>query len=171
MEVGDYVLSFDGPERELRQPLSAVFRRLWNNLPSPINNSQNNGCQNKTANEFLAESFVDLLVLQIPSAFDTRTRWREEWIRGGSDFWPQISAAQSGQLGSEIHTRSQMLRSVEETLSIASNIKHWAIEHFDGALATTQDIVDIVNKLRRVDKIYTKDFSELTGIKASIVTA
>jgi hypothetical protein len=174
MDVGDYVLSFDDSNRELRQPLSAVYRRLWKNLPSPINNSQNNSCQNKTANEFLAESFVDLLYLQVPSGrviFDPKMRWREEWIRGGTDFWPAIDAAQSGKLGSGMQTRSQMLRSIEETLSIASNIKHWAIEHFEGGLVTTQDVIEIVNKLRTVDKIYTKDFSELTGIKASIITA
>ena len=173
MDVGDYVTSFDGSNREIRQPLSAVYKRLWENLPAPINNSQNNSCQNKPANDFIAESFVDLLFLEIPSGSVTNRydRWREEWIRGNSDFWPEIEASQTGKLGSTIQTRSQLLRSIEDTLSIASNIKHWAIEHSDSGLVNTQDVIDIVNKLRRVDKIYTKDFSELTGIKASIVTA
>jgi len=56
-------------------------------------------------------------------------------------------------------------------LTIASNMRHWAIAHSEGGALTTQDIIDVVTKLRRVDKVYTKDFSELTGIKASIITA
>jgi hypothetical protein len=173
MDVGDYLLSFDESDRELRSPLSTVYKRLWKDTYVPINNSQNNSCQNKTAIDFISESFVDLLFLQIPSARsdDRRTRWREEWIRGGEDFWPDVNKIEIGRLGSNLQTRSQTLRSIEETLSIASNIKHWAIEHSEPGLVSTQDIIDIVNKLRRVDKIYTKDFSELTGIKASIITA
>lgn len=173
MGVGDYVLSFDEDTRDLREPLSVVYRRLWRNLPVPINNSQNNNCQNKLANEFLAESFVNLLFLRVPGrrTFDRNERWREEWLRGGSDFWPEITAAQSGKLGSDFETRSQILSSLEQTLSIASNISHWAIANSSGGLLATEDIVETVNRLRRVDRIYTKDFSELTGAKAAIITA
>lgn len=173
MDVGDYALSFDETNRRLRQPLSKVYERLLKNLAHPINNSQNNSCENKPANDFIAESFVDLLFLQIPAGMNVAPTapWREEWIRGNSNFWPEIESAQSGKLGANFQTRSHLLRSIEETLSIASNVKHWAIEHTDVGLASTQDVIDVVNKLRRVDKIYTKDFSELTGIKATIITA
>ena len=174
MQVGDYVMSFDDRTRELRQPLSSVYKRLWEILPSPINNSQNNSCMNKSANEFLAETFADLLFLRIPpcnSEMSRSERWREEWLRGGNGFWDDVNASQSGKLGSTTQTRSQLLRSLEETLSIGSNIKHWAVAHSEGGMVTTQDIVDVVNKLRRVDKIYSKDFSELAGVKAAIITA
>jgi hypothetical protein len=174
MGVGDYVLSFDEQTRELRQPLSVVYRRLWRNLPVPINNSQNNSCQNKVANEFLAESFADLLFLRIPpnhTVPDSREQWREEWLRESGDFWHEISASHRGQMGSVLQTKTQFLNSLERTLSIASNMGHWAIENSDGGLVTTDEIVDTVNKLRRVDRIYTKDFSELTGVKAAIITA
>ncbi|PYS89910.1 MAG: hypothetical protein DMF62_06145 [Acidobacteria bacterium] len=174
MEVGDYVLSFDETTRELRQPLSAVYRRLWKNLPSPFNNSQNNSCQNKAANEFLAENFVDLLFLRIPQIGAPQKRaanWREDWLNGANKFQPLPSEIESRTFGSSPVSKSQRLRSLEEMLTIASNIKHWAIAHSDGGQLTTQDIIDVVTKLRRVDKVYTKDFSELTGIKASIITA
>ena len=36
--VGDYVLSFKEETRELRQPLSTVYRRLWSIRPEPFNN-------------------------------------------------------------------------------------------------------------------------------------
>ena len=68
MAVGDYVLSFNPDTLELRQPLSTVYRRLWTILPEPVNNGQNNNCQNKTANDFLAESFPDLMFLRLPGS-------------------------------------------------------------------------------------------------------
>jgi hypothetical protein len=174
MATGDYLLSFDERTRELRLPLSTIYRRLWSNLPIPVNNSQNNSCQNKPANEFLAESFVDLMFLRLPdsvSEVEPKDRWREEWLRVGSGFWRDLSKTQAGKLGAPAETRSQYLRFLEDTLSIASNIKHWAISTTEGGSITTQDIVDTVAKVRRVEAIYTKDFSELLGQKAVIVTA
>ncbi len=174
MAVGDYAAAFTDETRELRQPLSNVFKRLWSLQPAPLNNSQINGCQNKTATEFLAESFVDCMFLRLPTprnAYPEADRRREEWLRGADDFWPDLIAAQRGTLGSKVEAKSQYLKLLEETLSIASNIKHWAISHTDGSAFSSQDVVDIVNKLRRVEAIYTKDFSELTGTKAVMITA
>ena len=174
MGVGDYVLSFDDTNRDLKQPLSVIFKRLWRNLPAPLNNSQNNSCQNRATYEFLAENFVELLFLRLPSknsVVDSKTRWREEWLRGNDDFWNDFNASQTGKLGANVETRSQFLRSLEEALSIASNVKHWAIEYVDGGFISTQDVIDSINKIRHVDKIYSKDFSELLGVKASIITA
>ncbi len=174
MSVGDYALSFDENTRDLRRPLSVVFRQLRETVPVPINNSQNNTCQNKTPNEFLAEGFVDLMFLNLPngrSAYEAKDRWREEWLRGTGDFWFELEAAQNGKLGAPVETKSQFLCSLDETLSIASNIKHWAIAHVEGGFVATQDIVETVSKIRRVEAVYTKDFTELTGNKAVIITA
>ena len=68
MAVGDYVLSFTDDTLEFRQPLSTVYRRLWTIFPEPVNNGQNNNCQNKTPDEFIAESYTDLMFLRLPSA-------------------------------------------------------------------------------------------------------
>jgi hypothetical protein len=174
MDVGDYVLSFDEQTRELRQPLSRVYERLWRNTLPPINNSQNNSCQNRNDNEFLAESFVELLYLHIPTnnlERESTARWREEWLRGNIDFWDELDRSQAGRVGSPVRSRSHFLWTLEETLSIASNIKHWAISIADGGFISVQEAVDTVNRLRHVDKIYSKDFSELTGVKATIITA
>src|SRR5260221_6352815 len=56
MATGDYVLSFTDQTLELRQPLSNVFRRLWTIEGEPVNDVQTNGCQNKSAEAFLAET-------------------------------------------------------------------------------------------------------------------
>ncbi len=180
MSVGDYVLSFTEETLELRQPLSAVYRRLWSVLPEPFNNGQNNNCYNKPINEFLAESFSDLMFLRLPPAHNQNQRgrsgaksWREEWLRGADDFWQDTETANAGKLGASIETKSQYLRLLEETLHAAAQIPHWAIAHVEDGFVSTQDIVETVQKIkrRRVDTIFTKDFSELTGTKAVIITA
>jgi hypothetical protein len=178
MAVGDYVLSFTPETLELRQSLSNVFRRLWTLQPDPVNNGQNNTCSNKNPNEFLAESFVDMLFLQLPQPHAQNRRssigntaWREEWLRGGSDFWEDLESSQSGRLGTSTETKSQYLHLLEETLQTASNINSWAISHVEDGSIATQDIVETVSKIRRVNTIFTKDFSELTGTKAVIITA
>ena len=177
MAVGDYVHSFSDDTLEFRQPLSTVYRRLWTIFPEPVNNGQNNNCQNKNADEFIAESYTDLMFLRLPSAGAVgrenlnRTLWREEWLRGGSDFWPDVERVRNGKLGMPVETKSQYLRLLEETLRTASHIPQWAIAHVESGFLSTQDIVDIIGRIRRVEAIYTKDFSELTGTKAVIITA
>ncbi len=178
MSVGDYLLSFDKETLELRQPLSNVFRRLWSVSPEPVNNGQNNACQNKNANDFIAENYMDLIFLRLPSAHNQSqqnylgwTAWREEWLRFGDNFWSDLEKAQAGRLGTLIETKSQYLRLVEETLRTASHIPAWAIAHVEDGFISTQDIVETIGQIRRVDTIFTKDFSELTGSKAVIITA
>lgn len=178
MAAGDYVLSFTDETLELRQPLSNVFRRLWTVQPEPVNNGQNNICQNKNPDEFIAENYTDLMFLRLPSAqagsrrgSRDRSFWREEWLRGGDDFWDVVESAQNAKLGTVIETKSQYLRLLEETLRTASHIKTWAIAHVEDGFLSTQDIVETIGKIRRVDAIYTKDFTELMGTKAVIITA
>jgi hypothetical protein len=179
LNVGDYVLSFTAETLELRQPLSTVFRRLMSALPEPVNNGQNNTCQNKNAHEFIAENFSsDLMFLRLPRAHNLTQRnylgwtaWREEFLRGGDDFWNDLEFKQSGRLGTLIETKSQYLRLLQQTLETAKHIKSWAIAHVEDGYISTQDIVETIGRERRVDTIYTKDFSELTGTKAVIITA
>jgi hypothetical protein len=176
--VGDYALSFHEETREIRQPLSNVFRRLWTIEPEPFENGERNTCSNKGADDFIAETHADLMFLRLPAAhaqsmkmYLGRSAWREEWLRGGSDFWSDVESAFSGRLGGSTETKSQYLHHLEETLRRASHIPHWAIAHVETGFIATQDVVDTVAAIRRVNTIYTKDFSELTGTKAVIVTA
>src|SRR5688572_5520447 len=68
LATGDYVFAFKDETRELRQPLSTVFRRLWSIQPEPFTNGQENTCQNKTADDFIAETRADLMFLRLPAA-------------------------------------------------------------------------------------------------------
>jgi hypothetical protein len=104
-------------------------------------------------------------------AFLGQAAWREEWLRGGADFWESFDTDQAGKLGMPTETRSQYLRLLEETLRKAMHIETWALAHVEDGSMSTQEIIETVGKIRRVEAIYTKDFSELTGTKAVIITA
>ncbi len=178
MKVGDYVHSFDESTRELRQPLSNVFRKLWNIQKLPVDNESNNKCQNKSVNEFTAENYSDLLFLRLPNARKTSLKeslrteaWREEWVRGNNQFWKRLENEQRGELGGHVETRSQYLNMVSDYFQTAQHIDAWAIEHVEDGFIPTQDIVEAISNVRRVDTIYSKDFSELMGTKAVIITA
>ncbi len=177
MMVGDYALSFDSDTRELRQPLSRALRRIHDTLPAPVNNNQVNVSRNTDARTFVAEQHGDLLFLRLPSPSEPRTRrdslaaWREEFVRNGSDFWPDYDAAQSGRLGARAQTRQQYLRFVEDLLERARHFKLWAVSFAETGHFTTQELVELLRRLRKVETIYTKDFSELSGARAAIITA
>jgi hypothetical protein len=176
--VGDYVLSFTEDTLELRQPLSNIYKRLASIKPPPVNNGLNNTCTNRNVNDFVAENYPDLMFLRLPRAHNSSLResmgkkaWREEWLRLNDDFWEGLEAEQTGKLGTHVETKFQYLRLVEDLLQTASHIETWAIAHVEDSFISTQDIVETISHIRRVDTIYTKDFSELTGTKAVIITA
>ncbi|QYO66757.1 hypothetical protein [Leptolyngbya sp. 7M] len=176
-QVGEYVRSFDEETRELRQPLSSVFRRLWLAMPSPVNNGQNNSCHNVNTDDFIAEATGDLMFLRLPvsgiggGGFTPDAVWREEWLRGGNSFWADLNAQRAGKLGSQVETKSQYLNMLAETLTRAGHLKTWAIAHVENTFVSTQELVESIGKLRKVEAIYSKDFSELTGTKAVMITA
>jgi len=178
MAVGDHALSFDETNRELRQPLSEVFRRLWASSPAPFDNHQNNSCSNKPANEFLAENRSELMFLRLPQMHNLNVKtsyglaaWREEWINGSDEFWNETEHHFAGKLGTHTQTKSQYLHTIEDVLQAASHLPAWAIAHVEDHFISTQDVVETISRVRRVETIFTKDFSELTGTKAVIITA
>jgi hypothetical protein len=177
MMVGDYALSFDADTRELRQPLSRALQRIRESSLAPVNNNQVNVSRNTDARHFVADQHGDLLFLRLPAPGGARARrdslaaWREEWVRNGSDFWSEFDATQTGRLGARAQTKQQYLRFVEDLLETAGHFKLWAISFAESGYYSTQELVEMLRRLRKVDTIYTKDFSELTGARAAIITA
>ena len=178
MQAGDYLLSFTEETRELRQPLSTVFERLRAAFAAPFNNGQNNTCHNRNAIDFIAETRTDLMFLRLPRAHNLSLRnalgwtaWREEWLQASDLFWTDLEAAQTGRLGTHVETKNQYLRLVEDLLKTAAHIEKWAIAHTEDGFISTQELVELIGRVRHVDTIFTKDFSELMGTKAVIITA
>ncbi|HZG51021.1 MAG TPA: hypothetical protein VEZ40_02695 [Pyrinomonadaceae bacterium] len=176
--TGDYALSFDEGTRELRQPLSRALRRLHETLAPPFDNGQPNTSANKDARQFVAEQRGDLLFLRLPArgsggagARNCLPAWREEWVRGDAEFWDEFEAARVGRLGGRVETKQQYLRLVEELLEAAAHLKSWAIAHTESGYTTTEELVETIRRVRKVETVYTKDFSELLGVRATIITA
>lgn len=171
--VGDYARSFDAETMELRKPLSTAFRRLWTNIPEPVA-GYGNTAHNKIPDVFIAETNTEALFLRLPRAeivTNANRPWSEEWLRGGDDFWAELEINPWVKLLRSVETKSQYVRLVDDLLGRAGHIKHWAVSHIESGFITAQEIAEIVGKHRRVEAIYTKDFSELTGKKAVIITA
>lgn len=181
MMVGDFALSFDKETRNLRQPLSLskVFRQLTEVLPSPFDNSLRNRSSNEDVRLFVAErQHTDLLFLRLPSPVlqsepsrRALTGWREEWLRGGEEFWNDFTHQQAGKLGAPVQSKQQYLGFIEDLLRRASHIPIWAIAHTENGFISSEELVETVGLTRKVDAIYTKDFSDLLGVRASIITA
>ena len=181
MAVGDYVFSFNLDTRDLRQPLSLsnVLRRIWHTLTPPINNLRSNTSSNQPAKSFLAEiQDTDLLFLRLPRptrASDSRNArvltWREEWVRQGKSFWSELARDRSGKLDAYVETKEQYLGLIEDLLHTAAHLPWWAIEAVSDGFVSTDELVECVGNTRKIDAIYTKDFSELLGIQAVIITA
>ncbi|HKS28940.1 MAG TPA: hypothetical protein VJS44_14030 [Pyrinomonadaceae bacterium] len=178
MMVGDYALSFDDETRELRQPLSKIFYRLWKTAAPPVDNKRTNSCYNRTARDFLAEQRADLMFLRLPRPTNSRDNgrpaqysWREEWLRGTDSFWDEARRTHAGAFGAPVESRQQYLYLLEDLLTVALHLPAWAIAHVDDGFITTQELVECVNRVRKVETVYTKDYSELTGTRAVIITA
>ncbi len=181
MMVGDYALSFDKDTLMLRQPLSLskVFRQLSQVFPTPYDNSLRNLSTNQDVRMFVAErQHTDLLFLRLPSPIlqsepsrEILSGWREEWLRGGDEFWNDFKQQQAGKLGAPVQSKQQYLGFVEDLLKTASHIPIWAIAQTENGFISSEELVETVGRTRKVDAIYSKDFSDLLGVRASIITA
>ena len=181
MMVGDYVLSFNEQTRTLREPfaLSDTFRRMLACLPKPHDNSMRNKTSNQDVRNFVAERHhTDLLFLRLPipvtqttTARDPILTWREEWLRGSDDFWVDLERTQKARLGSRVQSKQQYLGFVEDLLRTASHIPIWAIAHTENGFISNEELVEKVSRVRKVSMIYSKDFSDMLGVRASLIVA
>jgi hypothetical protein len=181
MMTGDYVLSFNEQTRNLRKPfsLSEVFRRMLDCLPEPLDNSMRNRSSHQDVRSFVAERHhTDLLFLRLPvpvtqttTARDPIVTWREEWLRGGDGFWLELERALDARLGSRVQSKQQYLGFVEDLLRTASHIPAWAIAHTENGFISNEELVEKIGRVRKVASIYSKDFSDMLGVRASLIVA
>ena len=181
MMTGDYVLSFNEETRRLRKPfsLSDTFQRMLDCLPRPHDNSMRNKSTNQDVRNFLAERHhTDLLFLRLPvpvmqtnTARDPIVTWREEWLRDSNDFWQELERASDARLGSRVQSKQQYLGFVEDLLRTASHIPAWAIAHTENGFISNDELVEKIGRVRKVASIYSKDFSDMLGVRASLIVA
>ncbi len=180
MMVGDYVLSFTEATRELRQPfsLSNAFHLIFDSLPKAFDNNLQNNSSNQDVRDFIAERVhTDLLFLRLPAPVtqtesrDPLISWREEWVRGGDDFWLDFERERGARLGSRVQSKQQYLGFVEDLLRTAAHIPAWSIAHTENGFISNDELVETIGKVRKVEAIYSKDFSDLLGVRASVIIA
>jgi hypothetical protein len=181
MMTGDYVLSFNEETRPLRKPLSLsdMFRRLLACVPEPKDNGMRNQSTNQDVRNFVAERHhTDLLFLRLPApltqgpgARDRLVGWREEWLRGSDEFWLEFERGRQARLGSPVQSKQQYLGFVEDLLRTASHIPSWAIAHTENGFISNDELVEKISRVRKVASIYSKDFSDLLGVRASLIIA
>lgn len=180
MMVGDYVRSFSDDNRHLRAPLSLsrVLKELWEMMPFPYDNSLRSRASNQDVRAFIAERrHSDLMFLRLPPPIELNALrqslvgWREEWLQGGDDFWEDMERTRAGKLGSRVQSKQQYLGFVEDLLHTAAHIPTWAIALTENGFITTDELVETVSRVRKVDTVYSKDFSDLLGVRGSILTA
>ena len=180
MMVGDYVLSFGEESRHLREPLSLsrVFRRFAENLPQPVPSDLRSKATRQDVRAFVAERrHTDLMFLRLPVPGQssllqhTPFAWREEWMLGSDDFWEELERKRAGKLGSRVQSKKQYLGFVEDLLHTAAHIPAWAIAHTENGFISSDELTDIVSGVRKIDAVFTKDFSDLLGVRASIISA
>jgi len=159
--------------------LSNVFRRVWHTALPLFNNQRKNTSSNQSARSFLAETHdTDLLFLSLPRptrASDSRNArvltWREEWLRMGKSFGNELNRDRAAKPDAYVETKEQYLGLIEDLLHTAAHLPLWSIEAVSDGFVTTDELVECVGNARKIDAIYTKDFSELLGIQAVIITA
>ncbi|MCA1576284.1 MAG: hypothetical protein LC794_02835 [Acidobacteria bacterium] len=181
MLTGDYVLSFNEQTRTLRRPfaLSDTFRRLLDCLPEPHDNGMRNQSTTQDVRSFVAERHhTDLLFLRLPVPVtqtpimrDPLVTWREEWLRGNDDFWLDFERARQARLGTPVQSKAQYLGFVEDLLRTASHIPAWAVAHTENGFISNDELVERISRVRKVASIYSKDFSDMLGVRASMIVA
>ncbi len=180
MMVGDYVLSFGEASRHLREPLSlsSVFRHFAESLPLPLDNNLRSKATRQDVRAFVAERrHTELLFLRLPTPAQpmvprqTPFAWREEWMLGGDEFWQDLEKTRAGKLGSGVQSKKQYLGFVEDLLHTAAHIPAWAIAHTENGFISNEELTEMVSRVRKIDAIYSKDFSDLLGVRASIISA
>jgi hypothetical protein len=181
MMTGDYVLSFNEETRRLRKPLSLsdTFQRLLACVPAAQDNGKRNQSTNQDVGNFVAERHhTDLLFLRLPvpltrgpGARDPLLSWREEWLRGTDEFWLDFERGRQARLGSPVQSKQQYLGFVEDLLRTASHIPAWAIAHTENGFISNDELVEKISRVRKVASIYSKDFSDLLGVRASVIIA
>ena len=180
MMVGDYVTSFTAETSNLREPLSLsrVFTQFAEALPFNYDNSLRSKATKQDTRAFVAERrHTDLLFLRLPVPLQPQPTpryahaWREEWLHGGNDFWSELEKSRAGKLGSRVQSKQQYLGLVEDLLHTAAHLPAWAIAHTENGFISTEELVDTVSRVRKIDAVYSKDFSDLLGVRVAIVTA
>ena len=171
LQVGEYLRSFAsrGVAPELKRPRSQVFRRLCERQRRIIDNGRANRSFNFDAGDFIRHVRADLMFARFPGPHGLRgwsrggREWREVWVRRNAVDWNRLVAGQKGRLGDTVHSKHGYLELVGQFLEQARPIPTWVIAHTEDGFLSTGELAEQIRRIRRVETVYHKDFSEVVG--------
>ena len=70
-----------------------------------------------------------------------------------------------------MQSKAQYLGFVEDILRTASHIPAWAVAHTENGFISNDELVERIGRVRKVASIYSKDFSDMLGVRASVIVA
>jgi hypothetical protein len=165
LRSGDYAQSFDETTRELKRPLTVIFRELAANTPARRVAHPYNRAYSQPVEQFLRDARADLMYLNLPAGqarFEgqlARSSWRDTWVIG---YVPEITDDFS-RLAILPQSKKAYLEMVDRILVTASRIRKWAVECRDIGLASARDISDLLKTHRPIQATYSKDLTEIPG--------
>ena len=169
LRVGEYARSFTPRTIGLRQPLSLVFRRFCQQQRRVVDNGRRNQSTNLEALDFITGLRADAMFVRFPgpgglAAWSQQAgEWREVWVQRDAAAWEQLVSSQHGKLGDRVLSKERYLDLITRFLSEAKSIPVWAISHTEDGFLATGELAARIGRIRRLETIYHKDFSEVVG--------
>lgn len=169
LQVGEYARGFTPRTSKLRQPLSTVFRLSCQRQRRIVDNGKRNRSFNLEAGEFIRGIEAEALFVRFPAPGGLASwrrraaEWREVWVRRDAGEWDRLVSGRHGELGDRVHSKERYLDLVTRFLSQASSFPIWAISHTENGFIAIGELATHIRRLRRIDAIYHKDFSEFVG--------
>lgn len=169
LQVGEYARSFTPRTVGLRQPLSDIFRRSCRQQRRIINNGRLNQTTSLDGLDFIQGLQADALFVRFPgpgglASWSQRAdEWREVWVGRDASAWDQLVKTRHGRLGDRVLSKERYLDLITQFLGHARSIPSWAISHTEDGFLATGELAARLGRLRRIETIYHKDFSEFVG--------
>ncbi len=169
LQVGDYARSFNQQTERLKRPLSEVFRHFWQRQRRIVDNRRSNQSFNLEATDFIRSRSADLMFVRFPApqglaGWQRRNdEWKEVWVRRDAGEWARLVSGQHGKPGDTFRSKEGYLQMMTGFLENSRHIPLWAISHTEDGFLSTGELAERVAKVRKVEAIYHKDFSEVVG--------
>lgn len=169
LQVGDYVRSFNQQTKQLKRPLSEVFRHFWQRQRRIVDNQRLNQSFNLEASDFIRNRSADLMFVRFPgphglAGWQNRSdEWKEVWVRRDAGEWERLVSGQHGKPGDTFRSKEGYLQMMTGFLEKTRHIPLWAISHTEDGFLSIGELAERVAKVRKVEAIYHKDFTEVVG--------
>lgn len=176
--IGEYWRSFDSQTHHLQLPIDDVLSHFLDELHQVVDNRRENLATNLDAHQFVIQVHADLVYAHLPSAKPLAVQsqrpdgWTEVWITGNPDIWETLTASQRNRFGGQLMTRTKYREVVKGFLKRLRHFPGWVISVNQPGPLSTEEMVQLIEEHRPVEKIYSKDATEfLDGFTQHLIVS